>query len=206
MNLLDLPLEINYKILSEVSLTSLSSLYTTNKYFYNICNDELFWKQKFLSDYSSLTRDGLTWRQSYIKMYNSKIIPIYISKKYIESMALLTQCEKIDQIYIQKKDTFDIVKIIASKYYDSYYIGLMDEHHHKISEFIFNPEYYLINGTFKNYWDVISFIVIYPTKIYDSIRVASPFIFHDFIYPKTNIEQVVGRAYRGKSNITINYV
>lgn len=84
IELLDLPVEINDYILLTLPLQSLLKACQTSIYFRDICNDDKFWRDKTSIDYDQITAydkpQNLNWKEYYIKLYNSKIVPMYLFK------------------------------------------------------------------------------------------------------------------------------
>ena len=101
-----IPTEINYEFLFNLSGPDLFNLCRVNRYYNAICNDETFWRQKFLYEFGPMEKpSNLTWKQFYIERF-FKIIDLSIDNVRFGSVSIDPSddleriVERANQIYI----------------------------------------------------------------------------------------------------------
>ena len=61
--------DVDKKILSELDDKSLLEFCKTNKYGYELCNDELFWKNRFIRRFGRADKNDVrSWKDFYLKV------------------------------------------------------------------------------------------------------------------------------------------
>jgi len=88
-----LPPELLYQIALESPLETLISLCQSNRFYWNLCADDNFWRNKFLRDYPDylpFKPESLTFQQAYLDLAqnNAKVIPVLYRRQEIGSFWL----------------------------------------------------------------------------------------------------------------------
>lgn len=181
MSILDFPPEILvYEILPRLSNAEIGALSQINSYYYQLIQDESFWKSKLSQDYPlyiNFKPPNRNYRQYYVYLAQLPRVPLYVNNEMVTHFLQLP-LESIDQLSQNyKPQTTDVILYTTAQLK---LIALNLEYLHVY--FYYNPAYiFIISRDLYNAYLVQANGKLCPKDLILSIPTQYPI--YAFLYP-----------------------